>query len=161
MAGGTEIERKYLLDELPDEADVEWSDEEPIRQGYIALDGDTEVRVRLHADGGVLAVKRGGGRSRLEQELELDGDRARALWDLTAGRRVEKTRRRTRAHGHVIEVDLYEGDLEGLLVAEVEFGDEAAAESFEAPPWFGREVTDDSAFKNRSLASDGRPEAVA
>jgi CYTH domain-containing protein len=158
---GTEIERKYLLEELPDGADVDWIDEEPIRQGYIALDGDTEVRVRLGAGGGVLAVKRGAGRSRLEQELELDDDRARALWDLTAGRRVEKTRRRTRVHGHVIEVDIYEGDLEGLLVAEVEFSDDAAADGFEPPPWFGREVTEDSAFKNRSLACDGRPEAVA
>jgi CYTH domain-containing protein len=56
-----------------------------------------------------------------------------------------------------IEVDVYSGALEGLVVAEVEFDDPWGAESYVPPYWFGREVTADSAYKNRSLALHGRP----
>ncbi len=56
-----------------------------------------------------------------------------------------------------IEVDVYSGALEGLVVAEVEFDDPWGAESFIPPYWFGREVTAESAYKNRSLALHGRP----
>ena len=56
-----------------------------------------------------------------------------------------------------IELDVYTGALEGLRVAEVEFPDDAAADAFEPPAWFGREVTDDARYKNRALARDGAP----
>ena len=57
----------------------------------------------------------------------------------------------------MVEVDEYEGDLRGLLVAEVEFDDEAASDAFTPPDWFGPEVTEDDRYKNRALAVDGRP----
>jgi CYTH domain-containing protein len=152
----TEIERKYLLEHMPPEvASVAGSE---LRQGYIALDGDTEVRVRIEDGAGRLTVKHGSGRSRVEVELGLSAEQARELWDLTAARRVEKARRRVEAGGFLIEVDEYRGELQGLLVAEVEFRDDAAAEGFEPPNWFGREVTDDGAYANQRLACDGRPE---
>jgi len=56
-----------------------------------------------------------------------------------------------------VEVDLYEGDLDGLVTAEVEFPDEASALAFEAPAWLGRDVTDDKRYGNRVLAVDGLP----
>ena len=56
-----------------------------------------------------------------------------------------------------IEVDIYSGALTGLSVAEVEFATEDAADAFEPPAWFGREVTDDPRFKNQRLASEGAP----
>ena len=80
-------------------------------------------------------------------------------------RAIEKTRYRLPAgdglviDGLVIELDVYAGSLSGLQVAEVEFGDEDAARRFRPPAWFGREVTDDDRFKNRSLAVDGLPES--
>jgi adenylate cyclase len=156
MPVGTEIERKYLLHEVPER--IDWTEVLSLRQGYLALDGETEVRLRLDTNSATLTVKHGAGRVRVEEEIPLDRDRAEALWELTRGRRIEKTRRRARLEDLLLEVDQYEGDLEGLLVAEVEFPDAGAADRFEPPPWFGREVTEDSAYKTRSLACNGRPE---
>ena len=59
--------------------------------------------------------------------------------------------------GHTIELDVYEGELAGLIVAEVEFDDPWGAESFAAPYWFGREVTDDPGYRNQRLAVRGVP----
>jgi len=152
---GVEIERKYLVRELP--GDVAWESEQRLRQGYVALDGSTEVRVRLREDASTLTVKRGAGRVRAEVDVPLDDDRARALWELTEGRRLEKVRRTVRLGADVVEVDEYAGALAGLRVAEVEFTDPAAAEAFEPPSWFGREVTGEAAYANRALACDGLP----
>jgi adenylate cyclase len=152
---GVEIERKFLVEEFP--AGLDWVDERALRQGYVALDGRTEVRIRDDAGSWRLTVKHGGGLRRVEEDIEIDARRGEALWSLTEGRRVEKRRHRMDYGGAVLEVDVFEGDLEGLIVAEAEFDDEAAATAFAPPTWFGREVTDDDAYKNRALAVDGRP----
>jgi CYTH domain-containing protein len=155
MPSGLEIERKFLLGALP--AAIGALAATPIRQGYVALDGDTEVRVRLTSDTVVLTIKSGRGGVRTEEEVTLDARQGEALWRLTEGRRIEKTRRRA-PYGEVeIEVDEYAGTLAGLLVAEVEFDGEAASRGFEPPGWFGPEVTGDRRYANRSLASDGLP----
>jgi CYTH domain-containing protein len=59
--------------------------------------------------------------------------------------------------GITIEVDVYSGALTGLVVAEVEFGDDDRADAFDPPSWFGPEVTDDPRFKNQSLAREDMP----
>jgi CYTH domain-containing protein len=130
-----------------------------IEQGYIAIDDDgTEVRVRRHRDTTTLTVKSGGGRVRVEEELEVDGDRFERLWPLTAGRRIEKRRYEIAAGpGITIELDVYAGAHDGLAVAEVEFASEQDADGFAAPAWLGREVTDDARYKNQRLARDGVP----
>jgi CYTH domain-containing protein len=104
-----------------------------------------------------LTVKHGGGLLRVEEDIAVDPRRGEALYALTEGRRVEKRRHRIAYGGAMLEVDVFEGALAGLVVAEVEFADEAAARAFVPPAWFGREVTDDGAFKNRALAVHGRP----
>ena len=82
----------------------------------------------------------------------------RALWPLTEGRQVVKTRYLVPlADGLTAEVDDYEGALAGLLTAEVEFADEAAALRSTPPAWLGREVTGDARYANRTLAVDGIP----
>ena len=160
-----EIERKFLLSGVPPA--MRRAPREPIRQGYLALDGDTEVRLRITAKGAVLTIKAGRGGVRVEEEIALEIRQAEALWELTEGRRVEKTRRRVRLAGAdggaglVAEVDEYSGALDGLVVAEVEFPDEAASSGFEPPAWVVRELTDDWRYANRSLASDGMPEQPA
>jgi adenylate cyclase len=156
MSTGVEIERKFLVRDLPD--DLEWLDERALRQGYLALDGGTEVRVRDDAGAWRLTVKHGGGLRRVEEDIELDARRGDVLWGLTEGRRVEKRRRRMPYGSAMLEVDVFEGDLAGLVVAEVEFPGEEPARAFVPPAWFGREVTDEDAYKNRSLAVHGRPE---
>jgi CYTH domain-containing protein len=151
----TEIERKFLLGELP--ATLRLARGEAIKQGYLALDGDTEVRLRTGSQAPRLTIKSGRGEVRTEVELPVEGRDAQALWELTAGRRIEKTRRVMRVGGVEAEVDEYAGALAGLFVVEVEFPDEAAARAFEPPPWFGRELTGDPAYANRSLACVGLP----
>lgn len=155
MPAGTEIERKFLLNGLP--SVLAFARRRPIRQGYVAIDGDTEVRVRRTAAGSTLTIKRGSGAVRLEEELELEPRQADALWELTDGRRLEKTRREMRVDGAEASVDEYSGALDGLVVAEVEFEDEAAARAFTPPPWLGMEVTGDPGYANRSLAAHGLP----
>ena len=156
-----EIERKFLLSGVPPA--MRFARREPIRQGYLALDGDTEVRIRISPKGAVLTIKSGSGGVRVEEEIALQTRQAEALWELTEGRRVQKSRRRVRLAGGagdaalVAEVDEYAGALDGLVVVEVEFPDEEAAAGFEPPAWFGRELTDDWRYANRSLASDGMP----
>jgi CYTH domain-containing protein len=154
-----EIERKFLLSELP--PTLRLARGEAIKQGYLALDGDTEVRVRTGSAPPRLTVKSGRGEVRTEVELPVEGGDAQALWDLTEGRRVEKTRRLMRIDGVDAEVDEYTGDLAGLVVVEVEFGDEQAARAFAPPPWFGPELTGEPAYANRSLACDGLPQTHA
>jgi CYTH domain-containing protein len=151
-----EIERKFLVERLP-ELDGARSTE--IAQGYLAVGGDgSEVRVRRRDGAATLTVKRGGGLARGETEIELTPEQFGALWPLTAAARVEKVRHELAlGPGVVAELDVYAGALEGLVVVEVEFESEAAAGEFSPPDWFGAEVTDDDAYKNRRLAIDGRP----
>jgi adenylate cyclase len=151
-----EIERKWLVPDAP--ASVLKVDGEAIDQGYLVVDPDGgEVRVRRRAGRFSLTVKAGRGLARSEHEIALTGEQFDALWPATEGRRVEKVRRLTSEPGGVVELDVYAGALAGLVVAEVEFPDTQAAAAFSAPAWFGREVTDDDAYKNRRLALAGRP----
>jgi len=152
-----EIERKFVLDAPPQGLDDHPS--EPISQGYLALDGDVEVRLRRRGERAFLTIKGGGGRRRVEQELELDQTRFDELWPLTAGRRIVKRRYVVPAPDALLfEVDVYEEELAGLVVAEVEFPDDAAADAFAPEEWLGREVTDDPRWKNQALALHGRPD---
>lgn len=155
MPDATEIERKFLLHGLPPQ--LGFAHRERMRQGYVALDGDTEVRVRISNRASTLTIKRGRGAVRVEEELALDDRQAESLWKLSEGRQLEKTRRRMRVQGVEVEVDEYAGHLDGLVVAEIEFNDEDAAMDFTPPTWFGRDLTGEVAYSNRALASEGLP----
>ena len=155
MADGIEIERKFLLDGLPPA--LAFARRRAILQGYLAIDGDTEVRIRRTPAGSTLTIKHGSGEVRVEEEIELGERQADALWELTDGRRLQKSRRQMRVDGHDVDVDEYAGALDGLVVAEVEFIDEASAQAFEPPPLFGRELTGEPAYANRNLAMFGLP----
>jgi CYTH domain-containing protein len=150
-----EVERKFLVGAAPDW--LEGCESAPIQQGYVALDGDTEVRVRRFGEERWLTVKHGGGLVRAEIEVELDADRFEQLWALTDGRRVSKRRYVVASEHRSFDVDVYEEDLAGLIVAEVEFDSVDLSAAFEPPPWLGDEVTDDDRYKNRRLAEHGRP----
>jgi CYTH domain-containing protein len=149
-----EVERKFVLASLP-----ELPPGTRIEQGYVALDpAGAEVRVRRKGDAHTLTVKSGAGLVRGEEELALGAEDFARLWPLTEGRRVIKTRHDVDlGDGLKAEVDVYEGALDGLLTAEVEFPDEAAARAFDAPRCLGRDVTGDKRYANQSLAVDGRP----
>lgn len=151
-----EIERKWVLDAPPD--GLAEHESQRFEQGYLVIDpAGAEVRIR-RKDGTttVMTVKTGMGLVRGEQEWEIDN--FDALWPLTEGRRVIKTRYFVPLEGDLMaEVDIYDGELAGLVTAEVEFPTEAAALAFQAPPWLGRDVTDDKRYGNRVLAVEGIP----
>jgi len=149
-----EVERKFVLDALPSGLDAGTR----IEQGYLAIDpAGAEVRVRRKGAKTLMTVKTGIGMVRGEEEFAVDADVFARLWAMTEGRRVAKTRHLVPAGEFTAEVDVYEGALSGLLTAEVEFPDEAAATAFEPPPWLGRDVTDDPRYANRTLAVNGLP----
>jgi adenylate cyclase len=151
-----EVERKFRVRRPPD---LSGTDADPIEQGYLAIGADGEVRLRRKGERTLLTVKRGAGLSRGEAEVEVSREQFDALWPLTEGRRLRKRRHVLPHDGLEIEVDLYEDELEGLIIAEVEFDSEEQARGFEPPAWLGDEVTGDPRFLNESLAVDGAPAA--
>lgn len=150
-----EIERKWLVQELPahDQPGSE------LRQGYLAVDGDVNVRVRAeNNDNFTCTIKAGVGASRTELEFPLTHEQFELAWQSTARRRIHKTRfRLPLSNDLVAEVDVFHGDLDPLVLVEVEFRSTAAMDMFDPPAWFGADVTDDSQYTNASLARAGMP----
>lgn len=152
-----EIERKFLLDQLPD---LEGTDYSEIKQGYL---GDKSVpnsivRVRQQGSEFFLTLKSGTGMTREEIEAPIPGSMFERLWPGTEGWRLEKTRYSIPHDDSTIFVDEYKGDLKGLVTAEIEFIDENEARRFSPPAWMGVEITNDFRYSNVNLAEDGRPE---
>ncbi|KQZ01376.1 hypothetical protein ASD45_11340 [Pseudolabrys sp. Root1462] len=151
---GVEIERKFLV------ASEAWRDEvashSDIRQGYLAVNGGNTVRVRIKDDAAFLTVKSAGPAIRRQEfEYPIPLNDAEALLALRCGRLIEK-RRHVVPHGALrFEVDVFSGDLAGLVIAEIELPDETTA--FVRPAWLGEEVTDDPRYANASLATNGAP----
>jgi adenylate cyclase len=147
-----EIERKFLLTRTP--ANLRKKPHLTIEQGYLAVESKgTEVRLRRKNDRFFITVKSGAGVSRQEREVSLRRKQFAELWPLTAGRRLSKLRYRLRWRQLIVEIDVYQQRHKGLVVAEVEFADERASRDFEPPAWFGREITGNKRFKNRTLAA--------
>jgi adenylate cyclase len=151
---GIELERKFAVTSLDG---VILGDGERLRQGYLASEGEVEVRVRIRPKDAELTVKAGRGLARTEVTCPLALDEAEALWDHTAGRRLEKTRHLVEVDGGTAEVDVYAAALEGLRVVEVEFADEAGAARFVPPTWFGEELTGRPEWSNDALARRSAP----
>lgn len=154
-----EIERAFVADFVPDPALL--GPGVALRQGYVASEGEVEVRLRIRERDAALTIKAGSGMVRTEVELPLSTGDAEALWHHTEGRRIAKHRHRVQVGDHVAEVDVYDGALAGLCRVEVEFVSPEEATAFEPPAWFGREVTGDDRWRNASLARHGRPEEAA
>ena len=153
---GIEIERKFLLPRPPRE--FAGAPSERIEQGYLAISDDgVEVRVRRIGERTVLTVKQGAGVRRLEEEIDIPAETFETLWPLTEARRVEKERFHLDSDGRRIDLDVYGGAHDGLVVAEIEFESDAASERYDPPGWLGREVTGDERYANRRLAVNGMP----
>ena len=151
-----EIERKWVAARTPP-ADMLGTGT-PLRQGYLAIDGDVAVRVRIAPDEAWVTIKAGDdGLRRTEVELPVDAAEAEELWAYTAGR-IEKVRHDVAVDDAAAVVDVFGGNLGGLCIVEVEFATESEAEAFVAPDWFGQEVTGRSEWTNASLSRFGRPD---
>lgn len=145
-----EIERKFLV------ADDAWraaaDSGRRLRQAYLADTGRAAVRIRIEDDSrAFLTIKSAtSGMTRQEFEYPLPLGDAEALLDLRQGSIVEKARFHVPHAGRRWEVDVYAGDNEGLIVAEVELESETAAAVL--PAWLGREVTGEKRYYASALA---------
>lgn len=152
----TEIERKFLVNQLPD--DLGKRDGAKIRQGYVIVSQEgVELRLRHKKEKYYQTIKMGEGLARTEIEIELTQPQFDKMWPHTVGRRVDKTRYAIPVGGHTAELDLFEGDLTGLTTVEVEFASVADSQAFTPPNWFGSDITEDKRYKNKNLAAGGIP----
>ncbi len=153
---GIEIERKFTVTSESWRSDVEKSVR--MAQGYVndiaAMNSGTQkasVRVRIAGDRAFLNLKsRELGHTRQEFEYEIPVADAEALLKLCVGGLIEKTRYYVGHAGFLWEVDVFEGDNAGLVVAEIELP--SADTVFAKPDWAGREVTDELRYCNLALA---------
>jgi adenylate cyclase len=151
-----EIERKFLVGELPAEAEERAGD--GIWQGYLSTK-PVEVRIRRRDGTHELTVKSFGGLEREEVNLPLTVEQFEELRPLVT-HSIEKTRTELPLGPNTAEIDVYGGKLAGLVVVEVEFPAEAHAKAFNPPSWFGREVTTDSRYRNAALAEAEAPPEI-
>jgi len=147
---GIEIERKFLLRNDTWRSSVERS--QRFGQGYLAAGEDAVARVRLAGDQAWLTIKgRRSGIVRHEFEYAVPATDARQMLDhLCGGRVVEKTRHWASYGGYVWEIDEFEGENRGLVVAEIELN--SAEDRFDRPEWVGEEVSEDPRYYNSYLA---------
>lgn len=152
MADGQEIERKYLVRQIPEDLSV--YEVQEITQAYLCI--KPVIRVRSIGRSGevsyVLTVKGGGMVVREEHELPLEKEQYEFLLQKKEGRVISKKRYRIPLKdGHIAELDAFEGELAGLYTVEVEFESVEEMDSFTPPEWFGQDVSQDLRFKNSHL----------
>lgn len=146
-----EIERKYLIakENLPD--DLESHPRSKIEQGYLCA--EPVVRIRRQDADYYLTYKSKGLMVREEYNLPLTEAAYLHLREKTDGILIQKTRYLIPlTDALTIELDVFHGVHEGLLLAEVEFSSEKAARDFTPPDWFGEDVTFSSRYHNSTLA---------
>lgn len=143
-----EIERKFLVnpDRLP-----ALTQGQSIKQGYICTDAERVVRVRIEGACAFITVKgKTVGATRLEFEYPIAIDDAEQMLDhICHGAKIEKVRHRITHQNHVWELDIFNGDNHGLIIAEVELKRED--EEITLPGWVSQEVTDDVRYYNSNL----------
>lgn len=146
-----EIERKFLV---KNDSFINWATaKKKIAQGYLNTNPERTVRVRISNEKGFLTIKGKGnesGMTRFEWEKEISLEEAKSLLVLCEKGVIEKTRFEIPSGNHLFEVDVFYGENEGLIVAEIELSDED--EAFEIPDWLGKEVTNDERYYNAYLS---------
>lgn len=147
-----EIERKFLVTST--EFLSENTKSNRIVQGYLNSNPERTVRVRIKGNKGFLTIKGKGnesGTTRFEWEKEIEVTEAEQLLLLCEDGVIDKIRYEIPFGKHLYEVDVFEGDNTGLIIAEIELNEEN--ESFEKPNWLGDEVTGDERYYNAFLSN--------
>ena len=144
---GKEIERKFLVKEIPDLNAYPYK---CLEQGYLSV--NPVVRVRKEDDTYYLTYKGKGFLEREEYNLPHNEDSYNHLVAKTDGKIIRKKRYLIPYENHTIELDIFEGELAPLILAEVEFESVEEATSFVPPSWFGEDVTGNKNYTNASLA---------
>ncbi len=148
-----EIERKFLVKNL-DFINDSYANNR-IEQGYLNSHKERAVRVRIKNQQGYLTIKgvsNASGTSRFEWEKEISVNEAQQLLNLCEPGVISKTRYLVKANQHTYEIDVFDGDNKGLIVAEIELNTEN--ETFEKPEWLGEEVTGQTKYYNSQLSKN-------
>jgi adenylate cyclase len=147
---GIEIERKFLVDH------DKWHQlEKPVgntyKQGYILSDEKRTVRIRVTDDEAYITLKGGTtGISRSEFEYTIPTDEGNQILEGFATSSIQKVRYNIHFAGNLWEVDVFSGNNQGLIIAEIELDSED--QEFEKPDWVTEEVSDDYRYTNASLS---------
>lgn len=144
-----EIERKYLINELP--KDLDHYSKRELEQGYLCT--EPVIRIRKDNERYELTYKSKGLMVREEHTLPLTKDSYEHLKEKIDGRLISKTRYLIPHNQNLtIELDVFHNDLAPLLLAEVEFPNEELALAFLPPAWFGEDVTFSTQYHNSNLS---------
>lgn len=148
-----EIERKFLV--LSNDFINDAFAQKRIVQGYLSSNPERTVRVRIKGDKGYLTIKgksSANGTTRLEWEREISLMDAETLLNICESGIIDKVRYEVKVGHHVYEVDIFSGENDGLVMAEIEL--ESESETFERPKWLGEEVTNDERYYNAYLSKN-------
>ncbi|WP_445360305.1 CYTH domain-containing protein [Microbulbifer sp. EKSA005] len=143
-----EIERKFLVDK---KAIASFTGGKRIKQAYISTESKAVVRVRVIGDHAYLTLKgesKGITRTEFEYPIPFE-DADEMIAELCDGPIIDKTRFIVEHEKHTWEIDIFHGDNDGLIIAEVEMQSES--ESVELPEWIDKEVTGDPRYYNSNL----------
>ncbi len=146
-----EIERKFLI--ISDAFKSEAFRQTRIIQGFLNTHKERTVRVRIKGNKAFITVKgisNSEGTTRMEWEKEISVVDAEGLLKICEPNLIEKSRFEIKVGIHIFEVDVFYGENEGLVVAEIELSSEN--EKFENPDWLGKEVTGDVRYYNSQLS---------
>ena len=147
-----EIERKFLVKEIPDKLDT--FERIDMTQGY--LNTNPVVRIRKENEDYVLTYKGSGLLSRSEYNLPLNEESFNHLIKKCDGIIISKSRYKIPLKNNLIaELDLFNGDLDSLILVEVEFNSVEEADNFIPPEWFGEDVTTDGRYHNSYISKYG------
>lgn len=148
-----EIERKFLVKNSSFETLA--TAKKKIAQGYLNTAPERTVRIRIANEKAYLTIKGKGnesGMTRFEWEKEIAIEEASALLLLCEKGVIEKTRFEIPVENHLYEVDVFYGENEGLVIAEIELSSEK--EAFQKPDWLAMEVTNDERYYNAYLSKN-------
>lgn len=144
-----EIERKFLIKKLPD--NLTSYKARKIEQAYLCT--DPVVRVRRDNDDYYLTYKSRGMIVHEEYNLPLTKEAYGHLLAKADGNIITKTRYEIPEKDNLtIELDVFEGKFDGLLLAEVEFASEEEALGYIPPEWFGEDVSNSTKYHNSTLS---------
>lgn len=150
-----EVERKFLV------AGDAWRGASTssirIEQFYLTLEEGRSVRIRIKDGAKAFITLKFGLNARVRDEFEfpVPVEDALEMRAFAIGHLIDKTRYLVPHGGHVFEVDRFHGDLDGLVLAELETPDDMPDTML--PSWLGREVTGENGYYNAVLARHGRP----
>lgn len=151
----TEIERKFLV--RSEEFKLQAVSSYEIIQGYLCKEAGKTIRIRIRDTRAFLTIKSSRlreGLAKFEWEKEIDIADAKELMNLCLPGEIHKTRYIVPAPPYegaerCWEVDVFHGRLEGLILAEIELGNED--EPFVRPEWLGEEVTGQAQYYNANM----------